>query len=81
MDRYANLPRFPPPPKPSLPKFPMSKNSPKLILRFCPAPLPIEVVFLEVIRVEWLLCLVREGRVIVMPEDAGFEACAVTEPS
>ena len=80
MDRYANLPRFPPPLKPSLPKFPMSKKSPKLILRFCPAPLPIEVEFLELTRVEWLLCL-REGRVIVMPEDAGFEACEVTEPS
>lgn len=41
---HAYRPRLPPPLKPSLPcpKFPISKNSPKLIFRFCPAaPLPI----------------------------------------
>lgn len=80
-ENYINLPRLPPPPKPSLVTFPMSKNSCMLIFRFCPAPFPIVPIVLDVrvlTRAVWVLCrvVVRGGRVIVIP---GFVEC--TEPS
>src|SRR5271169_852409 len=66
---YANLPRFPPPLNPSLPcpRLPISKNSPRLIFLFWPAPLPIEFVVLVLCLLVWLsLAALLDGRVIVI---------------
>lgn len=53
---HANLPRFPPPPNPSLPysKFPRSKKSKsgRFAFRLWPAPLPIVFEVLVLCRVE-----------------------------